>query len=245
MDLHNKNIVITGTTGGIGRELVGLLDGEGATLILIARSEDELRNQAKDLKSECQYFACDFTNQKKVNVLARQISKKFKTIDILINAAGVGIYKDLEEETLEEWNDSMNINVTSQFILIKNLIKNLQKPKSSLVLSIGSGAGVIPMAGRSIYCVSKFAVRGLTLSLAEEYKRSSVDFCLITLGSTLTSFGPKSYDQKKTEMEKGKKAYFTPDWVASKLLEIIKDKDRRVEYTLFPSHYASEWQKHS
>jgi len=123
MDLHNKNIVITGTTGGIGRELVGLLDGEGATLILIARSEDELRNQAKDLKSECQYFACDFTNQKKVEVLARQISKKFKTIDILINAAGVGIYKDLEEETLEEWNNSMNINVTSQFILIKNLIK--------------------------------------------------------------------------------------------------------------------------
>jgi len=205
MDLHNKNIVITGTTGGIGRELVGLLDGEGATLILIARSEDELRNQAKDLKSECQYFACDFTNQKKVNVLARQISRKFKTIDVLINAAGIGVYKDLEEETLEEWNDSMNINVTSQFILIKNLIKNLQKPKSSLVLSIGSGAGVIPMAGRSIYCVSKFAVRGLTLSLAEEYKRSSVDFCLITLGSTLTSFGQRATIKKRLRWRKERK----------------------------------------
>lgn len=224
--------------------MVGKLDEEGANLILVSRSADELENQAKNLKNKCKYFTCDFTDQKEITAVAKKISKEFKTVDILINAAGVGIYKTLEEETLTEWNDSMNVNVTSQFILIKSLIRNLQRPKNGLVLSIGSGAGVIPMAGRSLYCVSKFAVRGLTLSLAEEYKDSSLSFCLITLGSTLTSFGPKTYEQKRTEMEKGKKAYFTPDWVAGKLLEIIKENDRRVEYTLFPSNYASEWQRH-
>jgi 3-oxoacyl-[acyl-carrier protein] reductase len=241
MKLLNKNIVITGSTGGIGRELVKNLDEEGVNLILISRSDDELQNLKKELKSNCEIFSGDFSDQNEIEVLSKKISKQFKTIDVLINAAGIGVYKPIEEETLKEWNNSMNINVTSQFILIKNLSKNLRKSKDSLVLSIGSGAGVIPMAGRSIYCTSKFAVRGLTLSLAEEYRRTSVDFCLITLGSTLTSFGPMSFDEKRTEMEKGKKAYFTPDWVAKKLISIIKDNDRRTEYTLFPSNYATEW----
>lgn len=241
MNLKSKNIIITGATGGIGRELVQKLDSEEANLILISRSESELENLSKNLKSASEYFVCDFSNQKEVEILAKQIYKKYKNIDVLVNAAGIGIYKSLSDETLDEWNISMNINVASHFILVKGLLKNLKKSKGSLVLSIGSGAGVIPMAGRSLYCTSKFAVRGLILSLAEEFKKTSMDFCLITLGSTLTSFGPMSYQDKKNDMEKGRKAYFTPEWVAEKLVSIIKDDDRRFEYTLFPSHYASDW----
>lgn len=241
MNLKSKNIIITGATGGIGRELVQKLDSEEANLILISRSESELENLSKNLKSASEYFVCDFSNQKEVEILAKQIYKKYKNIDVLVNAAGIGIYKSLSDETLDEWNISMNINVASHFILVKGLLRNLKKSKGSLVLSIGSGAGVIPMAGRSLYCTSKFAVRGLILSLAEEFKKTSMDFCLITLGSTLTSFGPMSYQDKKNDMEKGRKAYFTPEWVAEKLVSIIKDDDRRFEYTLFPSHYASDW----
>jgi hypothetical protein len=79
-------------------------------------------------------------------------------------------------------------------------------------------------------------VRGLTLSLSEEFKNTKTHFCLITLGSTLTSFGPMSFEEKKREMESGK-AYFTPSWVAKKLVEIIKDDNREIEYTLYPTDY--------
>jgi len=241
MNLQNKNIVVTGATGGICRELIKNLDSEGANLILISKSADELENQTRQLQSKSFSFACDFTKPGEIENLAKKISKQFKSIDVLINAAGIGVYKSLDEETLEEWNNSVSINVTSQFLMSKYLIKNLKKAKGSVVINMGSGAGVIPMAGRSIYCATKFAVRGLTLSLAEEFRRTSIDFCLITLGSVLTSFGPMSFEEKKAEMEKGKKAYFTPDWVAKKLISIIKDDDRRSEYTLFPSNYATEW----
>lgn len=241
MNLQNKNIVITGATGGICRELIKNLDPEGANLILISKSADELKTQASQLNSQSDIFACDFTKPSEIESLAKQISKKYKKIDVLVNAAGIGIYKSLEDETLDEWQNSLSINVTSQFLMSKYLIKNLKKAKGSVVINIGSGAGVIPMSGRSIYCATKFAVRGLTLSLAEEFRRTSVEFCLITLGSVLTSFGPMSFDEKKSEMEKGKKAYFTPDWVAKKLISIMKDDDRRSEYTLFPSNYVAEW----
>lgn len=241
MDLQGKNIVVTGSTGGIGREVVKLLDSENVNLILLSKSAEELETLSHELKNTPALFPCDFAVPSETENTVKEISKKFQKIDALINAAGIGIYKPVDEATLEEWNDSMNINVSSQFILIMRLIKNLKKSHNSVVINIGSGAGVIPMEGRSIYCATKFAVRGLTLSLAEEYRGTSIDFCLITLGSVLTSFGPMSLAEKKSDMERGKKTYFTPNWVAKKLVSIVKGEDRRTEYTLFPSDYVTEW----
>lgn len=245
MNLKDKVAVVVGATGGIGREIVESLDKEGANLILVSKTENELQNLLKTLDGkDHSYYICDLSNEDETAKVAKKIANDFSAIDVLINAAGIGIYKPLEELTLDDLNLSININTTSVFLFIKYLISNLEKSKVSLVLNIGSGAGVIPMSERSVYCTSKFAVRGMTLSLAEEYKRiGNPKFCLITLGSTLTSFGPMSFEDKKTEMEKGK-AYFTPDWVGKKLTEIIKDDNREVEYTLYPGDYGfGEWKK--
>lgn len=245
MDLKDKTVVITGATGGIGREIIKSLDSKGADFVLVAKNKGELENQLKSLKSKnSSYFVADFSDQLETKKVAKSISEKYLKIDILICAAGVGIYKPIEEATLDEWNKSLNIGLTSMFIFMKELMVSLSSTEKSLVLNIGSGAGVIPMSGRSLYCSMKFAVRGLTLSLAEEFKRiGNPKFCLITLGSTLTSFGPMSFEDKKRDMESGK-AYFTPDWVAHKLTEIIEDENKEVEYTLYPGDYGfGEWQK--
>lgn len=245
MNLKGKTIVITGATGGIGRELVRRLDGEGAKLILISKTESELQNLQKKLTNkESKYYVCDLSNQSDTENVTKEISKSYQKIDILLNCAGIGIYKPIEEATLSEFNKSLNVGLISAFIFTKVLIKNLASSDNSLILNIGSGAGTIPMAGRSLYCTTKFALRGLTLSLAEEFKRmDNPKFCLITLGSTLTPFGPMSFEEKKLEMEKGK-AYFTPEWVGEKLLEIIKDDKREIEYQLFPGDYGfGEWSK--
>lgn len=239
MDLKGKIAVMTGATGGIGRELTKRLDGEGVKLVLISKTESELQNLIKSLKnSNHSYFVCDFTSQEEMIKISKQISETYEKIDLLINAAGIGIYKPIEEVEISDWNKSMDINISSNLIFVKNLNKNLQNSESSLVLTIGSGAGVIPMAGRSIYCATKFALRGLILSLAEEFKRiNNPKFCLITLGSTLTSFGPMSMEEKVKESENGK-AYFTVPWVGEKLLEIIKDNNRELEYKLYPGDYG-------
>jgi len=245
MNLLGRVAVVTGATGGIGKEIVKRLDSEGVTLLLISRKGTELQELLNSLKNkESKYYVCDLSNQEETEKIANEISSKYPKIDILLNSAGVGVYKPIEEATLSEFNDSLNIGLTSTFILTKKLMSSLNNSQDSLVLNIGSGAGTIPMAGRSLYCTTKFALRGLTLSLAEEFKRiGNPKFCLITLGSTLTSFGPMDFEEKKLEMEKGK-AYFTPEWVADKLTEIIKDPNREVEYQLFPGDYGfGEWNK--
>lgn len=241
MNLKNKIAVITGATGGVGREVVKLLDSEDVTLILVSRTESELQNLAKDLKNKnSKYYVCNLSDLEEAEKVARKISKDFSKIDILINAAGVGIYKPLHEMVLDDWNKTMNINVSSAFIFTKELIESLGNSEDSLVLNMGSGAGVIPMSTRSAYCSSKFALRGLTLSLSEEYERiGKPKFCLLTMGSILTSFGPMSKEEKIKDMESGK-AYFTPEWVGKKIVEIIKDDGRETEYTIYPQDYTPE-----
>jgi len=238
MNLKDKIVVVTGATGGMGREIVKSLDNEKAKLVLISKTESELQNLLKTLAGKNnKYYVCDLSNEDETLKVAKEIANDFKTIDVLINAVGIGIYKPLEELTLDEWNLSIAINLNSVFIMTKELVKSLNNSTDSVVISLGSGMGVEPEPERSAYCTSKFALRGLMLTLAEEYKRfKNPKFCLFTLGSVLTSFGPMSMEEKKLSMESGK-GYLTPDWVAGKVTEIIKSDDKQVEYSFSSPDY--------
>lgn len=243
MNLKDKTVVITGSTGGIGASLVEELKSEGVSFIFVSDNSEKLKKQSELLSPKAKYYVCDFKDQEETERISKRIAEENSDILLLINLAGIGIYKPLLDISLEDWNNSFNIGLTSTFLFTKNLFNRIDQ-SNGLVLTVGSGAGVIPMAGRSLYCATKFGLRGLVLSLSEEYKRAgSPRFTLITLGSTLTEFGPLSLADKKEEMDKGK-AYFTPEWVAKKLVEIIKDEGREDEYTLYPGEYGfGEWEK--
>lgn len=230
MNLKDKTVVITGATGGIGREIVNKLQSEGANLILVAKNKRSEEYPGK-------FYECDLSDQKNTIAVSNRIANDHKVIDILINAAGIGIYKPFEELSIDEWNNSISINLNSVFIFIKELIKPLNASENSIVLSLGSGMGVFPESQRSAYCTSKFALRGLMLTLAEEYKRfKKPEFCLLTLGSVLTSFGPMSFEEKKRDMENGK-GYLTPEWVSEKIVELLKLETREVEYEFSSPDY--------
>ena len=240
MDLKGKIVVITGATGGIGSCMTKEFDKEGANLILISRDLLKLKYLLKKLKGKGhKIFACDFNEDVKTCKIIENISDSFDKIDILINCAGTGVYKNLEDVELADWESSINVNVSAPFMLIRGLIEILKKAEKALVFNIGSGMGKIPTAGRSVYCASKFALRGLSMSLSEEFRNTNVSFIHIDLGSTLTGFGPVPLEEKIDQNLRGK-AYFTPDWVAKKIIEIIKNDDIKDEITLYPSEYDKE-----
>ena len=220
MDLRNKTVLLIGASGGVGIALKNELENSGAKIIPISKS-----------------LGFDLTKKEDLEKLITKVKSEYGQVDILINAAGIGTYKNLTDITLDEWDYLMALNLTAPFVLIKELL-----PKS-LVLTVGSGAGVIPMRGRSGYCASKFGLRGLMLSLAEEYKDKEPKFCLITLGSTLTNFGPLTLEQK-LEKHKNGDAYFTTEWVAKKLIEIIENDNRETEIILYPGDFGfGTWKK--
>ena len=248
MNLKGKVIMITGASGGIGKALSNAFIHEESQLILIAKTEKDLQKFADKYGQNHKYYICDLSKKADVFKLINSLKKDFDNIDLLINLAGIGIYKPIEKADQNEWDISLALNVSTPFVLTKELLSLLQKNSDSLVLNIGSGAGVIPMKNRSVYCATKFALRGLTLSLSEEFKGKSPSFCLITLGSTLTSFGIGNILTLEEKIEQNKKgsAYFTPEWVANKLIEIIKDDNRKSEIVLYPSDYGfGTWKKSS
>lgn len=239
MNLTNKTILVTGATGGIGSVLAEKLFDRGAHLILLGR--DSVKLDALGQKLQAATYTCDLASRTSRQATINQIIPQHPQIDILVHAAGIGIYKSIEDITPSDWDSSFALNVEAPFFLTQSLAPVLAKSPDSLVLTIGSGAGTIPMRGRSLYCATKFALRGIILSLEEEFAHTLPHFCLITLGSTLTSFGPLSLT-KKTEESLNGKAYFTPEWVANKLVEIIQDEHREKEITLFPGDYGfGEW----
>lgn len=243
MNLKNITILITGGSRGIGRALAERLAKEDSNLILVARSKDRLKEFVDQYGKQHHYYVCDLSDHKQVIRLTESIKNDFNNLGILINAAGIGVYKNLTDVSFKNWTDSFSANVTAPFLLTEKLLPLLQKEKNSLVLNIGSGAGTIPMRGRSTYCATKFALRGWTLSLAEEFKGKNPSFCLITLGSTITNFSGMTIVEKEREHAKGK-AYFPVEWVANKLVEIIKDDNRQTEITLFPGEFGfGVWKK--
>jgi uncharacterized protein len=239
MEINGKTVVITGATGGIGKELAKVFAKEGAKLILIARTHEKLEWLLEELEGEGHIiFDTDFTQTDKIDELAGRIAETTEKIDILINAAGVGVYNNVEDVSRKEWEDSISINVTAPFYLTKALLPKLKNSEKSVVVNIGSGMGKIPTACRSVYCTTKFALRGMTMSLAEEFKATNVNFIHIALGSTLTDFGPMSLQEKEEENLKGK-TYLTPGWVAKRFVEIVKLDKYEEEIELYPTVYKN------
>ena len=234
MKLKNKTILITGGSGGIGKIIAKKLAKDGNKLILVARKKNELKKIVNKLGNNHQYIVCDLSKAKSINKLITKLSKTLNKLDILFNVAGIGIYKNLENLTDKEWTQSLATNVTAPYRLIKGLLPLLKKSSKPLVVNIGSGAGTTGIKDRSAYVASKFALRGLSLSLSKEYKDQNLSFVLFTLGSTLTGFGPLSLKEKIKLKKKGK-AYFAPEWVVNKIIKITESKNPKKEYVLYPT----------
>lgn len=220
MDLAQKNILITGAAGGIGSAFAKEFSNRGANLILTDLKESELKNLVTDLsKDNHKTYAADLTKQDQIFDFVEKINTEYKNIDILINNAGIGIYKKLQKIEPDEWFDSFDINIHAPFILTKLLLPKLNASEKPVIINIGSVCGVEPKGCRVAYNSTKFALRGFSLSLVNEFKDSKLQVSLITLGSVMTEFGPTTIEERK-KMESEGKDYLDPNFIAN----VIADK---------------------
>ena len=244
MNLKGKTVCVIGATGGIGREVSAAFAKRGVSLILVARKMDSLNVLENEIKStgKISKYTCDVTDPRSIESLARKIAKDHKSIDVLLHLAGIGVYKNFPEISYEEWKASMDINVTSAFYIFQKLLPLLKKSEKAYVIASGSGMGKVALSGRSAYCTSKFALRGLMQSLSKEYKKTSIHFVHLTLGSVLTPFGPLSLTHKKRKHREGK-GYLEPVWLANHIATKVENDTLEDETPVYPRHYFSESKK--
>lgn len=187
--IKGKNILLLGATGGIGSKTAKILVSGGANIFLCARDRQKLETLAKELNiPAANFFAADITKPDEVATLHQNFFNVFSTIDVLINASGIGIIKPSDTLTPEEFMHTININLYAPFLVIKSFLPAMKEKKKGLIIHIPGILGKVPMLGAAAYSASKYGLTGMLQSIREEVKRTEIRITNIFLGGVDTAF---------------------------------------------------------
>ena len=186
----SKNVIITGTSSGIGYELVKIFSEKNYEVLALSRDNSILRSQNLSGVTSINFDLTDYENYAELD----EYIKSFKKIDILINNAGFLVNKDFDKTTIEDFKKIYSVNVFSVAMLIKYLIQYMSLNSSIVnISSIGGIQGSVKFPGLSAYSSSKGALNILTEMLAEEYKDKNIHFNTLALGSVQTKMLEKAF----------------------------------------------------
>ena len=190
-ELKSKVSVVTGGAGGIGEEICKALLDAGSKVILADIDEKKSIKIVKKLSKKNKnifYYNLNTLSEKSIYKLKKIIIKKFKKIDVLINAIGICKNKDAVKVSKKDWDEVLNINVNSMFYLCREFGKVFIKQKYGSIVNVGSNSGIIvdkPQPQAS-YNASKAAVHQLTKSLACEWAKYNIRVNAIAPGYVAT-----------------------------------------------------------
>lgn len=187
--LKNKHILITGATGGIGAAAARMLAGSGARLFLTGRNADKLAAVAASCQVAPDHcFAADITQLSEVLALKDQYFRVLPSIDILVNAAGIGIIRPLEQLDEALFMQSLQVNLYAPFLLMRAFLPVMKENRKGLVIHIPGVLGKVPMAGAAAYTAAKYGLVGMLQSIREELKRTEIRITQLYLGGTDSPF---------------------------------------------------------
>jgi NADP-dependent 3-hydroxy acid dehydrogenase YdfG len=187
--ISGKRILVIGATGGIGSETARLLKQSGGKVFIAGQNRDRLQALQAELKlADSQVLSLDVTSNDSVAAAAAAIHAEGGALDILINAAGVGIIKPLESLTEDDFRTSLDINLVGSFLVMKHFLPPMKERKKGLIVHLPGVLGKTPMAGAAAYAASKYGLNGMLKSIREELKRTDIRITNIFLGGTDTPF---------------------------------------------------------
>jgi len=189
--LTGKVAIVTGASAGIGRESVLALAAEGATIILTARRKERLEDlvtQIEKLGSKAAIVVGDAREESTAQAAVKTAMEFAGHIDILINNAGMGIYKNLVDTTAEDYDTLIDTNVRSTFLFTRYVTPVMIKQGSGTILMLSSMAGVYGFAGEAVYCATKFAQVGFAQALDRELRPHGIKVGAICPGGVKTEF---------------------------------------------------------
>lgn len=176
-----KTALITGAAGGIGRATVKKFIDEG--YFVVGQYNNNLSG-INDLKEELNllgkgdfFYAvkADFSSSEEINKMMDTVEKSFKRFDVLVNNAGVGLYKLITETTEKEWEDIFSVNVKSAYMITNRVLDGMIKYKKGKIVNVSSMWGQVGASMEVAYSASKAALIGYTKALAKEVALSKIN----------------------------------------------------------------------
>ncbi|SRX73513.1 SDR family NAD(P)-dependent oxidoreductase [Aequorivita antarctica] len=208
-----KKIIITGTSRGIGFEMVKIFSEAGQNVLALSRNSKPI----SDLKlKNVTALEFDIADESEIVKLSAYIQKGMKTVDVVINNAGFLVNKPFSEITSEEFKRSYDVNVFGVASLTKTVLPFMKKDGHVInISSMGGIQGSVKFPGLSAYSSSKGAIITLTELLAEEYKETGPSFNVLALGSVQTEMLEEAFPGFKAPLSATEMAQYIVDFSLS------------------------------
>lgn len=198
--LENKNCLLTGATGGLGKELTLKLLSKNCNLFLTSKNESKLKQFCKQLKNKnnqkiIKYKSANLEKSNDIEKLIKYVNLESFKVDILINCAGVFPVNSLSKLKIPDINSCFSINVKAPIIFSKEFSKNMIAKKWGRIVNIASSSAYDGFENTSIYSASKHALLGFSRSIQKELKTKNIRTICVSPGSIKTKMGKKVLNQ--------------------------------------------------
>lgn len=215
--MEKINILLTGASRGIGLAACQLLLSENnldADIIIVSRESPE---EFKDHKNVF-YYKCDLSSHPETEQVIGEILHSHEHVDVLINNAGAGTFGNAEDISLPDWERLLSLNLTAPFLFIKHFLPGMKKKGRGRIINITSDADHIAYAGASLYCATKYGLRGFSEALRKE---------LIGLNISVTTIAPGRVDTYFNKKKPGDRPIsLRPSDVAKQILHVILQDEK-------------------
>jgi 3-oxoacyl-[acyl-carrier protein] reductase len=191
--LSGQVAVVTGAGRGIGRSIAGALAGEGAHVVLASRTLTEIESAAAVIRKEgggATAVRTDVTDESQVEELVAQALRINGSVDVLVNNAGIGVFKRVIEMQVAEFDAMWNVNMRGVFLATRAVLPSMIRAKTGAIVNIASLAGKNTFKGGAGYGATKWALRGFAGSLMLEVRGHNIRVVTICPGSVDTGFSP-------------------------------------------------------
>jgi 3-oxoacyl-[acyl-carrier protein] reductase len=218
LKLSGKAAVITGAGKGIGKATAELFLREGAKVILTSRNKTELemiQESNKNGKENIFIIPGDISKESTVNEIIEETKSRYGKLDILVNNAGFGIFDNLVDSKIEDFDAVFNTNVRALYMLTKGVLPGMVDRQSGTIINIASVAGKQGFATGSIYCASKHAVMGLSRALMLEVRQYNIRVVAVCPGSVATDF---FRTESQTTLGSSKESVLSAEEIAETIL---------------------------
>jgi 3-oxoacyl-[acyl-carrier protein] reductase len=187
--------LVTGGSRGIGFAIAKAVVSSGAAVVITGRDRAELDRAQGELGGSAFGVAADARNAAAVEAAVRQAVERFGGIDVLVNNAGIGLFRNVAEMSIAEWQDTIDTNLTGVFYYCHAAIPHLRTRGGGWIVNISSLAGKNPFIGGAAYCASKAGLNAFTEALMQEVRYDNIRVTIVMPGSVATGFGRSGTDR--------------------------------------------------
>ncbi len=212
-----KTAIVTGASSGIGRATAIRLAEADFRTVLLARSEDKLKELAADIGPSAWPLPCDVADPAAIDQAVGQVAEQWGRIDALANIAGKALLKPIAQTEVEEWRQMVDVNLTSVYAATRAVWPVFTQQKSGMIVNVSSMAAKDPFPGFGVYATVKAAVNMFTHMTAQEGKKIGVGAVCIGPGAVETPMLRGMFTEKQVPADKA----LEPDQVAQLIRDCI------------------------